>query len=134
MPSIEKPDEYFQSNVVSTLNILESIRSHKNNTKIVYSASGSCYGIPNEYPTNESEIKPEYPYAITKRIAEELVLHWGKVYGIKNVSFRFFNVYGTRSRTSGTYGAVFGTFLAQKLAGKPFTVVGDGNQTRDLPM
>ena len=133
VPSIEKPDEYFQSNVVSTLNILESIRSHKNNTKIVYSASGSCYGIPNKYPTNEkSEIKPEYPYAMTKRIAEELVLHWGKVYGIKNVSLRFFNVYGTRSRTSGTYGAVFGTFLAQKLAGKPFTVVGDGNQTRDF--
>ena len=43
-----------------------------------------------------------------------------------------FNVYGTKSRTSGTYGAVFGVFLAQKLAKKPFTVVGDGNQTRDF--
>lgn len=43
-----------------------------------------------------------------------------------------FNVYGTRSRTSGTYGAVFGVFLAQKLAGKPFTVVGSGEQTRDF--
>ena len=47
-------------------------------------------------------------------------------------SLRFFNVYGPRSRTSGTYGAVFGVFLAQKLAGKPFTVVGDGKQTRDF--
>jgi UDP-glucose 4-epimerase len=48
------------------------------------------------------------------------------------VSLRLFNVYGPRSRTSGTYGAVFGVFLAQKLAGKPFTVVGDGHQTRDF--
>ena len=43
-----------------------------------------------------------------------------------------FNVYGPRARTSGTYGAVFGVFLAQKLANKPFTVVGDGKQTRDF--
>ena len=41
-------------------------------------------------------------------------------------------MYGSRSRTSGTYGAVFGVFLAQKLAGQPFTVVGDGHQTRDF--
>ena len=48
------------------------------------------------------------------------------------MSLRLFNVYGPRARTSGTYGAVFGVFLAQKLAKKPFTVVGDGNQTRDF--
>ncbi len=59
-------------------------------------------------------------------------MHWGQVYKMPVVSPRLFNVYGTRSRTSGTYGAVFGVFLAQKLAGKPFTVVGDGIQTRDF--
>jgi UDP-glucose 4-epimerase len=48
------------------------------------------------------------------------------------VSLRLFNVYGPRSRTNGTYGAVFGVFLAQKLAGKSFTVIGDGSQTRDF--
>ena len=73
-----------------------------------------------------------YPYALTKRLGEELVLHWEKVYGIRALSLRFFNVYGTRARTSGTYGAVFGVFLAQKLNNKPFTVVGDGEQTRDF--
>ena len=57
-------------------------------------------------------------------------MHWNQVYGLPSVSLRFFNVYGPRSRTSGTYGAVFGVFLAQKLAGEPFTVVGDGTQTR----
>jgi len=59
-------------------------------------------------------------------------LHWSHVYGVPSVSTRLFNVYGPRSRTSGTYGAVFGVFLAQKLNKKPFTVVGDGTQTRDF--
>lgn len=61
-----------------------------------------------------------------------MVLHWGKVYKLPAASLRFFNVYGPRSRTSGTYGAVFGIFLAQKLKGLPFTIVGDGTQTRDF--
>jgi UDP-glucose 4-epimerase len=99
----------------------------------LYAASSSCYGIPNTYPTAETaEIHPQYPYALTKRLGEELVLHWAKVYGLPSAALRLFNVYGTRSRTSGTYGAVFGVFLAQKLAGKPYTVVGDGTQTRDF--
>ena len=65
-------------------------------------------------------------------LGEEIVLHWGNVYGIRTISLRFFNVYGTRARTSGTYGAVFGVFLAQKLANVPYTIVGDGSQTRDF--
>ena len=101
--------------------------------KMIYSASSSCYGIPDECPTNETaEIRPQYPYALTKYLGEQLVMHWCQVYNLPAVSLRFFNVYGPRSRTSGTYGAVFGVFLAQKLACKPFTVVGDGTQTRDF--
>ena len=65
-------------------------------------------------------------------MGEELVLHWSKIFNVPSVSLRLFNVYGPRSRTSGTYGAVIGVFLAQKIAGKPYTVVGDGNQTRDF--
>jgi UDP-glucose 4-epimerase len=60
------------------------------------------------------------------------VLHWGQVYKLPVVSIRIFNAYGPRSKTSGAYGAVFGVFLAQKLNGKPFTVVGDGTQRRDF--
>ena len=93
----------------------------------------ACYCIPDKYPTSETaNIRPQYPYALTKHLGEELVLHWAQVYGLPALSLRFFNVYGSRSRTSGTYGAVFGVFLAQKLAGKPYTVVGDGEQTRDF--
>jgi UDP-glucose 4-epimerase len=73
-----------------------------------------------------------YPYALTKYLGEQYALHWHQVYKLPSISLRLFNVYGPRSRTSGTYGAVFGVFLAQKLAGKPFTVVGDGTQTRDF--
>ena len=65
-------------------------------------------------------------------MGEQLVMHWCQVFQLPAISLRFFNVYGPRSRTSGTYGAVFGVFLAQKIAGKPFTVVGDGKQTRDF--
>lgn len=132
VPSIQKPWEYYSSNVLGTYNVVECA-NNANIKKLVYAASSSCYGIPDEFPTKETaEIRPQYPYALTKRLGEETVLHWGQVYGLPVVTLRLFNVYGTRSRTSGTYGAVFGVFLAQKLAGKPFTVVGTGEQTRDF--
>ena len=132
VPSIQNPSSYFETNVVGTFNVLQAASSC-GVERFVYAASSSCYGIPDEYPTPETaEIRPEYPYALTKRMGEELVLHWSQVYGLSAMSLRLFNVYGTRSRTSGTYGAVFGVFLAQKLAGVPLTIVGDGNQTRDF--
>lgn len=132
VPSIQKPEEYYTSNVVGTFHVLECARK-VGIKKLVYAASSSCYGIPDMYPTDETaEIRPQYPYALTKRLGEESVLHWGMVYHLPVITLRLFNVYGTRSRTSGTYGAVFGVFLAQKIAGKPFTIVGDGNQTRDF--
>ena len=132
VPSIENPEKYFNSNVVGTLNILEKSRKAKIK-KFIYAASASCYGIPIKYPTKEdSKIKLEYPYALTKNLGESLVMHWAKIYKMPNISLRFFNVYGPKSRTTGAYGAVFGVFLAQKLAKKPLTVVGDGQQTRDF--
>ena len=132
VPSIENPKDYYQANADGTFNVLEACRKY-NIKKIVYSASSSCYGIPDEYPTKESsEICPQYPYALTKNLGEQLVMHWCQLYSIPAISLRFFNVYGPRARTSGTYGAVFGVFLAQKIAKKPFTVVGDGSQTRDF--
>ena len=132
VPSMQNPEKYFNSNVKGTLNILEACKKTKV-IKFLYSASSSCYGVPKKYPTKENEnIDPMYPYALTKKLGEDLIIHWSKVYKIPFVSLRLFNVYGTRSRTSGTYGAMFGVFLAQKIANKPFTVVGTGNQTRDF--
>ena len=132
VPSIQQPGPYFRANVDGSFNLLQACTA-AGVARFVYAASSSCYGIPDSYPTTESaDIRPQYPYALTKRMGEELVMHWAQVYKLPAVSTRFFNVYGTRSRTSGTYGAVFGVFLAQKLGGKPFTVVGDGHQTRDF--
>lgn len=133
VPSIEKPDKYFQANVTGTFNVIQSCIKNKKLKKIIYSASSSCYGIPKEYPTTEkAKIDNQYPYALTKYLGEQLLVNLCSTYKLPYASLRLFNVYGTRSRTSGTYGAVFGVFLAQKLANKAFTVVGNGKQTRDF--
>jgi UDP-glucose 4-epimerase len=132
VPSIDRPLDYLSVNVMGTVSCLEAAR-HAGVKKFVYAASSSCYGIARELPTTEqAEIRTEYPYALSKFMGEEAVLHWGKVYHLPVVSLRIFNAFGLRSRTTGAYGAVFGVFLAQKLAGKPLTVVGDGSQRRDF--
>ena len=130
--SIKNPNKYYNHNVNSTLNVLNSSYKAKVR-KFIYAASASCYGIPKKFPIKENaKINPMYPYAFTKWQAEELIMHWVKIYNFPAISFRFFNAYGPRSRTSGVYGAVFGIFLAQKLKRKPLTIVGNGNQTRDF--
>lgn len=132
VPSIVKPLDYHRANVDGTVNVLEASRQ-AGVRRFIYAASSSCYGIPDVHPTpEEAKIQPAYPYALTKYAGEVYALHFAKVYQLPVVSLRLFNVYGPRSRTSGTYGAVLGVFLAQKLKGLPFTVVGDGNQTRDF--
>jgi len=132
VPSIDHPTEYMSVNVLGTINILEGAR-HTGVEKFVYAASSSCYGIASQLPTREdAPIDTRYPYALSKYQGEQAVHHWGQVYHMPVNSIRIFNAYGPRSRTSGAYGAVFGVFLKQKLAGKPFTVVGDGEQTRDF--
>ncbi|MBO6948129.1 MAG: GDP-mannose 4,6-dehydratase [Rhodospirillales bacterium] len=131
VPSIEKPAEYMSVNVMGTVKVLECARA-AGVESFVYAASSSCYGLA-DVPTREDfPIRPEYPYALSKYLGEEAVMHWGKVYGLHVNSVRIFNAYGPRSRTTGAYGAVFGVFLKQKLAGKPLTVVGDGTQRRDF--
>lgn len=132
VPSIVEPYKYHKANVGGTMAVLEASRLN-NVKKFIYTASSSCYGIPNNYPTIENEeISPQYPYAFTKYVGELYAFSWAKVYKLPVISLRLFNVYGPRARTSGTYGAVLGIFLAQKLAGQPFTVVGDGTQKRDF--
>ncbi len=132
VPSIQDPLDYYRSNVDGTFSILEAARHHKVK-RVIYIASSSCYGFPESFPTPETNrIAPQYPYALTKFLGEQLAMHWHQVYKLPVVSLRFFNVYGPRARTSGTYGAVFGVFLAQLLAGKPLTIVGDGTQSRDF--
>ncbi len=132
VPSIQNAEAYFRANVDGTYSVVEAARENKVR-RLIYVASSSCYGIPDVYPTPETNpMDPRYPYALTKLLGEQIVMHWAQLYQLPALSLRFFNVYGPRARTSGTYGAVFGVFLAQLLAGKPLTIVGDGEQKRDF--
>lgn len=132
VPSITAPYEYMDVNVMGTTRVLEASRN-AGVKKFIYVASSSCYGIPNEFPTKEaSPPDPQYPYALSKYLGEQVFFHWLELYGLSGLSLRFFNVYGPRARTSGNYGAVLGVFLGQKRANLPLTIVGDGNQVRDF--
>ena len=128
VPSIENPKEYFDTNVIGSQNVMMcSIKSKIK--KVIYSASSSCYGIPKKYPTKEKTIlNPQYPYALTKKLGEDLIMHYGEVYNINTISLRLFNVYGLRARSNNNYGAMFGVFLSQIYHNKKITIVGTGNQ------
>lgn len=131
VPSIERPTEYMSTNVHGTVRVLEAAR-HAGARRVVYAASSSCYGLAATPTREDHPIAPQYPYALSKYQGEQAVLHWGQVYRLPVNSIRIFNAYGTRVRTTGAYGAVFGVFFKQKLEGRPFTVVGDGTQRRDF--
>ena len=131
VPSIQKPLDYFRTNTLGTINILEAAR-HSGVSKFVYASSSSCYGLADTPTTESHSINPLHPYAMSKYQGEQAVFHWSNVYGMSANAICIFNAYGPRVRTTGAYGAVFGVFFKQKLANKPFTVVGDGEQKRDF--
>jgi UDP-glucose 4-epimerase len=131
VPSIERPLEYMSANVQGTVHILECAR-YAGIEKFVYAASSSCYGIASVPTREDHPINTGYPYALSKYQGEQAAFHWHQVYKLPVNSIRIFNAYGTRSRTSGAYGAVFGVFLRQKIDALPYTVVGDGTQSRDF--
>ncbi len=131
VPSIELPIDYMETNVNGTVKVLECCR-HNNVKNFIYAASSSCFGLANTPTSEDHQIQPQYPYALSKYLGELTSLHWKKIYNLNVKSIRIFNAYGPRVRTTGAYGAVFGVFLKQKLENLPFTVVGDGTQTRDF--
>lgn len=131
IPSITDPRSYYETNVTGTFNVLEAARL-AGVKKFVYAASASCYGQNGIRRNEYDECHPAYPYALTKYLGEQLVMHYGKVYGMDVVSLRIFNCYGPKSLTKSAYGAMLNTFLAQKANGKPMTIIGDGTQSRDF--
>jgi len=131
VPSIENPIGYMETNVQGTVRVLECARA-AGVSKFVYASSSSCYGLADTPTREDHPIRPEYPYALSKYQGEQAAFHWHKVYKLPVNAVCIFNAYGPRVRTTGAYGAVFGVFFRQKLAGKPFTVVGDGSQSRDF--
>ena len=93
VPSIENPDDYYRTNVTGTYNILKLSLENKVK-RFIYTASSSCYGIPKNYPTKETEIiSTKYPYALTKKIGEDLIVHWSSLFKIPFISLRLFMKY-----------------------------------------
>lgn len=129
--AIENPINATMKNVVGTCTVLQCARE-SGVKKVIYSSTSSAYGL-NKYPNFETD--PEdclNPYSVSKVSAEKLCTMYTNLYGLKTVIFRYFNVYGDRSPTTGQYSPVIGIFLNQRNSGNALTIVGDGLQKRDF--
>ncbi len=130
--SIEHPFEAQHVNIDGTLSVLEAMRRAKV-PRIVYAASSAMYGDQEMLPLNESlPAQPKSPYGLHKYVGELMLSLWHELHGIESVSLRFFNVYGPHLDPEGAYALVIGRFLKLRKEGKPLTITGDGEQTRDF--
>lgn len=126
-PSLVDPEPYMLTNVQGTSRMLEAAR-HAGVKKFVYAASSACYGEADVHPTPETAaIKLQHPYGLSKHLGEECTMHWGEVFNVPVIALRMFDVFGKRADST-----VVGIFMRMKAAGKPITIFGDGNQTRDF--
>lgn len=130
-PAIKNPINAVTKNAVGTCTVLQCARE-AGVKKVIYSSTSSAYGL-NKFPNYETDPNDCLnPYSVSKVSGEELCTLYTKLYGLKTIIFRYFNVYGERSPTTGQYAPVIGIFLRQKKSGEPLTIVGDGLQRRDF--
>jgi UDP-glucose 4-epimerase len=130
-PAIENPINAFYKNTVGTCTVLQCARE-AGVKKVIYSSTSSAYGggCP---PNKETDINDCLnPYSLSKVTGEDICKLYTKLYSLNTIIFRYFNVYGDRSPTTGQYSPVIGLFLKQKNNNIPLTVVGDGLQRRDF--
>ena len=120
------------TNILGIINVVEAVKQSGRNTRVVFtSTGGAIYGDFNTPPNRESVPKePDSPYAISKLASEYYLAYYGRIHGIEHVSARFGNVYGPRQDPHGEAGVV-AIFCSRILEGKPLTIFGDGEQTRD---
>jgi nucleoside-diphosphate-sugar epimerase len=130
--SIENPLETHMVNVVGTINVLIAARN-AGVRRVIFSGSSSVYGDQPELPLNEAmKPNPLSPYALQKLTGEQYTRLFHRLYGLQTLTLRYFNVFGPRMATRGAYVTVISAFLRQRMAGKPLTIEGDGEQTRDF--
>ena len=130
-PAIKNPIEAVSINSLGTCTVLQCARE-AGVKKVMYSSTSSGYGL-NPYPNIETQ--PDdclNPYSVSKVNGEKLCKMYTDLYDLKTVIFRYFNVYGNRQAHKGQYAPVIGIFQKQKNEGKPLTIVGDGEQSRDF--
>ena len=131
-PTIDNPLLCLLTNAYGTAAVLQSARE-AGCKKVMYSSTSSVYGLKNKPPLREDMSEDCLnPYSVTKYTGEKLCKIYTELFGLKTVTFRYFNVYGPREPLKGPYAPVVGLFLRQKRAGEPLTIVGDGLQRRDF--
>ena len=130
--SVADPLETNRVNIDGTLNVLLAARDAKVR-RVVYAASSSAYGETPELPKSESmPPRPISPYGVTKFVGELYAQVFGRVYGLENVSLRYFNVFGPRQEPTSQYSGVLSRFMLAVIEGNPPVVFGDGEQSRDF--
>jgi len=131
-PTLLNPLGAMQTNTMGTTTVLQCARE-AGVEKVIYSSTSSAYGLRNTPPLNE-EMPDDClnPYSVSKASGEKICKVYTNLYGLKTVTFRYFNVYGEREPTKGQYAPVVGLFLRQHAAGQSLTIVPDGTQRRDF--
>lgn len=130
--SVEQPVESHNANITGTLNVLMAAREAKIK-RVVYAGSSSAYGDTPTLPKHEAMLpNPISPYAVQKLAGELYMSSFYRVYGLETVSLRYFNIFGPYQDPTSQYSGVLAKFVTQMLAGKPCTIFGDGEQSRDF--
>jgi len=129
--STANPLDDYATNIGGTLNVLLAARDSKVD-RVVYSSSASVYGNPRSIPINEDDaLWTLSPYAVSKLGGENYCTAFSESYGLRVATVRYSNVYGPGQRPDNPYAGVVSKFLVEAHAGRPITVHGDGEQTRD---
>jgi UDP-glucose 4-epimerase len=130
--SVQDPLTSTAVNVEGTVNVLLAARD-EGVRRVVAASSSSVYGDGGEFPRVETQApNPISPYAVAKLAAERFCVSFTRVYGIETVALRYFNVFGPRQDPTSQYAAVVPKFIRAIADGRPVTVHGDGEQSRDF--
>jgi UDP-N-acetylglucosamine/UDP-N-acetylgalactosamine 4-epimerase len=130
--SLENPALYHENNITGTMNMLEAARQNKVK-RFVFSSSAAIYGDTKIIPTSEKvESNPLSPYALNKLQGEEYCSFYNKIYGVKTVILRYFNIFGPKQNPDSQYAAVVPKFITAFKNKKTPIIYGDGLQTRDF--
>ena len=131
--SVQDPLTSSAVNVEGTLNVLLAARD-SGVRRVVYSSSSSVYGSTGDLPRTEPmPADPISPYGVAKLAAERYCVSFSRVYdSFESVVLRYFNVFGPRQSPFSQYAAVVPRFIDAIAAGRPITIEGDGEQSRDF--
>ena len=130
--SIQDPLTSTAVNVEGTLNVLLAARD-AGVRRVVFASSSSVYGDAPGMPRRESQpLAPLAPYAVSKLAAEQYCVVANRVFGVETVALRYFNVFGERQDPLSGYSAVIPKFIRIMLDGRPPTIFGDGETSRDF--